>query len=127
MNLQKIKEIAKARKISLVKLAKEAGVTEQGLHTMIRNNTCRLEALESIANTLGVPVGIFFNDDAQTFNNIIGNDGSVIQTGSGVLTIHQAEQTAVIKNLQKELEEAKIKIIKLQAQVDAYKELLKKD
>ncbi|GHT33183.1 hypothetical protein FACS189434_06720 [Bacteroidia bacterium] len=92
-NLFKIKEIARVKKISLKTLAKYADITEQGLQKLIRENSTKVETLEKIAATLGVSVGIFFdepNSDASTNKN---NSGVI---GDGVKSSNNNKNSGVI-------------------------------
>ena len=61
-NLQKIKEIAEEKNISLSALAGELGITPQALFKLMRNNSTKIETLEKIATILKVPVVSFFED-----------------------------------------------------------------
>lgn len=61
-NLQKIRDIAKARRISLRDLASQIGVTEAGVYRIIKENSTRVDTLEAIAKILQVPISVFFDD-----------------------------------------------------------------
>ena len=67
-NLFKIKEIARAKKISIKNLAENVGITEQGLQKLIRDNSTKVETLESIAKCLTVPVYTFFDEQVEMSN-----------------------------------------------------------
>ncbi|MGM9759299.1 MAG: helix-turn-helix domain-containing protein [Parabacteroides sp.] len=78
-NLLRIKEIAKEKNISLESLAKEAGITPQALHKLIRENSTRIDTLETIANILNVSVTRFF-DETHSINvghSINGDNDSI--------------------------------------------------
>lgn len=66
VNLAKIKELAKAKGITIKTLATKVGVTEQGLHQMIKSNSTSVDTLDKISEVLGVNPSIFFKDS----NNI---------------------------------------------------------
>lgn len=82
-NLLKIKEIAEAQGISIRALADAIGVKENQIHVMVRTNSTKIETLEKIANTLHVPVAVFFNEriDEKAQTNI----GNGQQMGGGGL------------------------------------------
>lgn len=60
--LSKIKELAKDNGITLKSLASQVGITEQGLHKMIKENSTSAETLDKIANVLNVSPAIFFQE-----------------------------------------------------------------
>lgn len=62
-NLQKIKDIAEKKKISIRELADRVGLKENQIHVMCRTNSTKIDTLEKIANELGVSVSCFFDDD----------------------------------------------------------------
>lgn len=61
-NLQKIKNIAEKKKISIRELADRVGLKENQIHVMCRTNSTKIDTLEKIANELGVSVSCFFDD-----------------------------------------------------------------
>ena len=61
--LQHIKSIAQARRISIEQLAEKVGIKSQAIHLMVRTGSTRIETLEKIAEVLKVPCKIFFDDD----------------------------------------------------------------
>ena len=60
--LQHIKSIAQARQISIEQLAEQVGIKSQAIHLMVRTGSTRIETLEKIAEVLGVPCKIFFEE-----------------------------------------------------------------
>lgn len=62
VNLQQIRTIAVQKKITIRRLAQEVGITEQGLQSIIRNNTTTTDNLEKISKVLLVPVSTFFDE-----------------------------------------------------------------
>ena len=78
MNLDKIKQIAEKKGISIRKLAEVIEKTEQGLHSAIRNNTLKSIDLEKIAQILEVPISYFFEEGE---NQEISK--KIIQNGNG--------------------------------------------
>ncbi len=62
-NLQKIKDIAERKKISIRELAERVGLKENQIHVMCRTNSTKIDTLEKIAIELGVSVACFFDGD----------------------------------------------------------------
>lgn len=62
VNLSKIKELAKDKDITIKSLAAQAGITEQGLHKMIKDNSASADTLDKVAQALGVSPVVFFQD-----------------------------------------------------------------
>lgn len=60
MNLSIIKNILEQRKISIKSFAAKVGMTEHGLHQMIRIGSTTTKTLERIAKELDVDTSIFF-------------------------------------------------------------------
>lgn len=111
-NLQKIKTLSKARKITLRSLANQVGISEQGLQKIIRDNTTSISTVERIAAILGVSPAVFF-DETPTYVNAMG-DNSIAISGSGnEISIQQkfldmlAEKGERIKELTDKLLETK--------------------
>ena len=77
MNYSIIKELANEKNFSIRKLCLKIGISEQGLHAAIRNNTLKIRDLEKIANVLGVNIEYFFKE-----NSNIDISGQV-QIGNG--------------------------------------------
>ena len=104
-NLFKIKEIARAKRISIKNLAENVGITEQGLQKLIRDNSTKVETLEKIAHELEVPIGYFFDDTL--LGTQITQTGDKNQVGNGnIIMEHQNDTMAKeIEHLKKILEE----------------------
>lgn len=62
-NLQLIKDIANAKKITIEELAGQVGINSQAIHVMVRTGSTRIETLEKIASVLEVPAYIFMDYD----------------------------------------------------------------
>ena len=60
--VQNIKETARDYDISLKELAEKIGLSEQGLHSMFRKKSFKLEILEQIADFLQVSVSDLFDE-----------------------------------------------------------------
>lgn len=67
-NLQKIKELSKDKNIPLKAIAEQIGISEQGIHKMIREETMSAVVLEKITRILNVSVCMFFDPDVQCAN-----------------------------------------------------------
>lgn len=74
-NLQKIKELAELRKISIRELADRIGVKENQIHVMCRTNSTKIDTLEKIADALGVPTTYFFEEKVTEEYNTPGGVG----------------------------------------------------
>ena len=74
LNLQKIKQLAGEKNMTLVDVAKELGISKQSLNQMMRENSTKVSTLERIAEILGVPVTTFF-DEGSHVNTISINTG----------------------------------------------------
>jgi len=70
MNFSKIKTEIKDRGFTFRKVCEELGITEAGLHQMIRKESMQVEILEKIANVLGVHVGYFFDEPIPEKKNV---------------------------------------------------------
>ncbi len=63
MDLSIIKILAKNKGITIRDLSAEIGMSEQGLHKSIRNNSISAEYLEKLGNYFGISPAVFFNAD----------------------------------------------------------------
>lgn len=108
INLKKIKQVAKERKISLKELSAQIGITEQGLQNLMNKNSCNLSTLQNIAEALGVSEAIFFDQPVQhsniSINTGVQSSPNAIQSfGSDYATL-LAEKDARIQELQRDKE-----------------------
>ena len=62
MNINAIKILCNENKTSLKDLAIEIGISEQGLHGIIRNGDMKVSTLQAIADYFQVPITFFFED-----------------------------------------------------------------
>lgn len=88
-NLQKIKEIAEKKKISIRELADRVGLKENQIHVMCRTNSTKIDTLEKIANELGVSVSYFFDDDVTIMEKYE-------QNGDHNLQAHQIDKLEMV-------------------------------
>ena len=85
-NLQKIKTLAQEKKITLVQLSAEIGITHQALLKIIRENSTKIETLERISYVLKVSPAVFFEDDITM---------SVFQVAENGDAMYQSTKTTV--------------------------------
>ena len=124
-NLQKIKDLSKAQNIPLKSIAEQIGITEVGLHKMIREETMSVVRLEQIARIFNANICVFFDTDIQcghfeqynaTAERAIAANkiGKVDQRNMPPKSSsNQSDLEAQVIKLQGELLEAKDEIIKL--------------
>ena len=62
-NLKVIKVLLKEKNITIRDFSARVGLTEQGLQKLIRENTTRVDTLETIARELNVSIVEFFDKD----------------------------------------------------------------
>lgn len=119
--LHRIRELSKSHKKPLKVIASLIGVSEQGLHKMIRERTMSVETLEKIARILGVSVCCFFDEDVtfatkEEYRNY-AERGFAVKNIENVdqrtMLLSDEDTEAEIHLLQKELLEAKDEIINL--------------
>lgn len=112
--MHKIKELAKHKNISLKSLAELSGISEQGMHKLLRTNSTSIETLETIAGVLEVPVSIFFEENKTLSINATANNGSatsVIGDASVQTTGCSTEAfKKEIEHLNKEIEHYKARL-----------------
>ena len=109
MNYIKIKHIAEEKNITFKSLCGEVGVTEAGLHQMIRNKSIKVDILEKISIVLKVPISHFFEDEKKIFG-----DNNTVNIGSSVSESNNSNNNNNNTNYSEktELLEAMGKIIK---------------
>ena len=124
-NLQKIKDLSKTQNIPLKSIAEQIGITEVGLHKMIREETMSVVRLEQIARIFNANICVFFDTDIQcghfeqynaTAERAIAANkiGKVDQRNMPPKSSsNQSDLEAQVIKLQGELLEAKDEIIKL--------------
>jgi len=96
MNYLLIKQIAEQKEITFKSLCAKIGVTEAGLHQMIRNESMRIDVLEKISNAFSVPVSTFFGDgQGEQSGNI---NSTIISANHGKIN-YQAETESLKKEI----------------------------
>ena len=68
VNLLKIKDLAKSKKITLNDVAERLGMTPQALSRMIKDNSTKVTTLESLCELFNVPIGYFFDSSTELPN-----------------------------------------------------------
>ena len=64
LNLQKVKDLAKDKNISLNEVAEKLEMSPQALSRMLKENSTKISTLEQLATIFGVSVSCFFDEDA---------------------------------------------------------------
>lgn len=64
VDLSIIKILSKEKGISLRELSIAIGISEQGLHKLIKENSTKVDTLDSIAKVLNVPISVFFQENS---------------------------------------------------------------
>ena len=111
MVLSNIKKIAESKRITIVSVAEEIGMSIANLHRCIRENKIEASVLEKIAHVLDVPMNVFFDDSKNTITQNGGKKNAASIYGN-VSTCDIESYKVKISNLEKLLEE-KEKQIKL--------------
>lgn len=113
-NLLLIKDLAKQKNISLKSLAELSGISEQGMHKLLRLNSTSIDTLENIAAALGVPVSIFFEENRTVSINASADNGSAasIIGDASVQTTNCSTEALKneIEHLNKEIEHYKARL-----------------
>ena len=81
-NLQRIKDLAEKREISIRDLAERVGLKENQIHVMCRTNSTKIDTLERIAQVLNVHVSEFFDDSQASQHRIEGNNNQLNEKGA---------------------------------------------
>ena len=63
LNLQKVKDLAKDKNISLNEVAEKLEMSPQALSRMLKENSTKVSTLEQFASIFGVSVSYFFDED----------------------------------------------------------------
>lgn len=121
-DLQIIKEIAWQRNVSIKNLAEMVGLSENGLHRLIRDNNTKMDTIEKIAKSLDAPLEYFYDSESVRgskdgkieldFNKdlLINQMKDHIDTLAGIIVNTEdkvAEKAEEIKELTSQLENLK--------------------
>ena len=117
--LQHIKSIAQARKISIEQLAEQVGIKSQAIHLMVRTGSTRIDTLEKIAEVLKVPCKIFFDYDfkIEDFQRLVINGHHNPFSLYGSANIYEAAKNETIADNQAIVKAKNDLIASLQQQV----------
>ncbi len=118
-NLQKIKVLAREKKITLAQLASDIGITQQALLKIIRENSTKIETLERISNILKVSPAIFFEDDIT--KNVFQVAGGDAMYQSAKTTMSPEEFSLVIKEKDERIKDLKDQINDLRNYIEYIK------
>lgn len=77
-NFSIIRTLAKERRMSLKTLAQNVGISENGIHAILKNNITTSDTLERISQVLGVSPAVFFDVPQQGSANAVGEGASAI-------------------------------------------------
>lgn len=102
-NLKKIKEITNERGISLKWLADKAGLSQQAVSAIIKENSTSVNTLIRIADALDVPVTTFFETDyghENTNNGVVGGDFMINSQKEAGMAIEALIQQLKVKDEQ---------------------------
>ncbi|MDE6236017.1 MAG: helix-turn-helix domain-containing protein [Muribaculaceae bacterium] len=94
VNLQRIKEIAEYKGVSIRDLAERVGLGENRIHVMCRTNSTKIDTLEKIAAALNVSVKVFFDDDV-TFQEEYHAHGEKSISAKHINVVDQRDETSV--------------------------------
>lgn len=134
LNLQKIRDLAKMRKISMNDVAETLGMSPQALSKMIRENSTKTSTLEKLAHLFNVPIGYFFDGESESVVNINSDRHDVHDSGMLIHTegacdesvAHIAVLHAKIQNLESLLAEKTKQVDDLQNDKKNLLEILQK-
>jgi len=65
MNLNKIKDLAEKKRITIVELCKKSDISHSGFYKNVQKGEIKVSRLEKLANVLGVSPAYFFSDDGK--------------------------------------------------------------
>lgn len=128
MNYVLIKDLAEQKGLTVKKLCEEVGITDAGLHQMIRNESMKIEILEKISEVLNIPVSTFFSESsdsssskyigqfkkANIIQNNIGGQIDLSKNSDKALIKKTEEFLLLIKELESKLSIAESKIKELE-------------
>lgn len=102
-NLQRIKQIAAQKNITLGNLALQCGITPTGLSKIMRENSTTVTTLEKIANILQVSPIVFF--DAAPTASQVGGGSSIQMVGNNNSVTVPKDILAMLAEKDKQLAE----------------------
>lgn len=109
MELGQIRTLCEKRVGGMRKLASDIGMSEANLHRCVNNNKIQAADLEKIALLLKVNIGTFFDEAvsalANNSNATANGDGSVAVSGNNNSHVIAGNETALLKERIKYLEQ----------------------
>jgi transcriptional regulator with XRE-family HTH domain len=66
MNYNKLENLVKSHNLDIVAFCTSIGMSKGGYYRMLQDKTLKVEVLERISDVLGVPVGVFFDEEPTT-------------------------------------------------------------
>ncbi|ROT17993.1 XRE family transcriptional regulator [Muribaculaceae bacterium Isolate-113 (HZI)] len=110
---KKIKELAEKKKLTAPKLGKALGITKQAIYDLYDKEDVNTKLLKQIADALGVPVAIFFDEEGTKTDiqeQIGGRQNIQNKAGRDVVNgMNMAEHDELIR-LREEVKSLKAKI-----------------
>lgn len=82
MNYNNILKEIHDRRFAVTRIAKIVGITPQGLYGAINNGTLRIDYLEIISKTIGVPMNYWFQDEDLVMHD--KDPGYVLQSNAEI-------------------------------------------
>ncbi len=110
MNYNELKQIAKRKNILIKDLAKETGITRQGLQKVMDNETIELKLVKRICEKLDISPAKFF--DTGTFGLILNNGvNQVVGNGNKMIIENKDKEIEMLRQQIADKEEI-IKLLK---------------
>lgn len=111
-----INRILTERRVVKKRFAEEIGTSEINLQKIIKKASINTALLSKIANTLGIPVGYFFDEEVVINKTDIGHKVS----GSK----NKVEERITLADCEGELERSKVQIAYLKREIEDKKKLI---
>lgn len=74
LNVALVKELAKDKGIALSEVCEYAGITTQGLHRSVRENSINAATLMKFSEFFGVPIAVFFGEETKVDRKVYIED-----------------------------------------------------
>ena len=111
--INKIKEASKKKRIPINEIAQLIGISGNGLHLALKNDTLKVRDLQKIAEVLGIDIREFFEKEANTVRSYSYQRGTGNVNQQGIKNKIGADKTELLKQENAHLKEK----IELQAQL----------
>ena len=95
----KIKELAEHKKLSAQKIGNAIGVSKQAVYDIFQKEELSTGVLKRVANYLGVPISVFFDERENINESATSGDGGVSATGQAHVSVgfNQQEHDELIR------------------------------